>query len=92
MGAPSFAVGDTIVLKTAQSGVPSGNCRISAVLPAAYGHVQYRIRFDGETFERRIVESDIDRERSTRSAHVEKTVSPAKGRSWLNPTSMKIGK
>lgn len=90
MKRPTYSVGDKVVLKTAADGGTA--CRISAVLPSAYGHVQYRVRFENETFERRIVQADIDPERSDRSAPEEKAVSPKTGSSWLNPSTMKIGK
>jgi hypothetical protein len=94
MSRPTYSVGDMIVLKAAAGSRQDRTdaCRISAVMPSAYGHAQYRIRFENETFDRRIVEGDIDPERSKRSATEEKAVSPAKGNSWLNPASMKIGK
>ncbi|WP_137132452.1 cold-shock protein [Rhizobium sp. FY34] len=90
MQRPTYSVGDKVVLKTAADG--GTDCRISAVLPSAYGHAQYRVRFENETFERRIVQADIDPERSNRSAPEQTAALPKKGSSWLNPSTMKIGK
>ncbi|MBT9371856.1 cold-shock protein [Rhizobium sp. CSW-27] len=88
-----YAVGDRVVLKAAPatSGSPTTGC-ISAVLPSANGQAQYRIRFENEAFERRIIEADIDPERSDRPMLEDKAVLPAKGTSWLNPARIKIGK
>lgn len=74
-----------------RGGAPA-SCRISAVLPSAHGQAQYRIRYENETFERRIVATDIDPERSRPTAQLEEAVSPEKGTSWLNPAAVKIGK
>ncbi len=89
-----YAIGDRVVLKSG-SGMRTGQeavCRVSAVLPAAYGQNQYRVRYENETFDRRIVDTDIDPERSERATKREEAAPPGKGSSWLNPASMKIGK
>ena len=96
MSRKAYAVGDHVVLKAGLSRATTGTrtCRIASVLPADHGEVQYRVRLEGETFERRVVHSDIDAEETaTPAARKAATVETAgKGGIWLKPSSIRIGK
>lgn len=54
---PRCAVGDNIVRKAGFVRIEqaSKTCRIAAVLPSDGGHAQYRVRSEGENFDRRIL-------------------------------------
>ncbi len=87
MSTHRYKVGDWIALNEAPARFVShkGPCRIVAVLPASYNGPQYRVRFESENFERCIAESDIDFERSSRSAPTEGGGDrPGRSR-WLTP-------
>nr|WP_298101739.1 cold-shock protein [uncultured Shinella sp.] len=92
----TYAAGDHIVLKADPSRKTADECRcrIVGVLPNDHGEVQYRVRLDGETFERRIVESDIDAEEvATPSRDTAAKVSIAgKASPWLKPLNIRGGK
>lgn len=62
-----YRPGDTIVLKpNALGGVqPQSAGRIIALLPEAQRSVRYRVRLQGENFDRSIDEDDIHAEAST---------------------------
>jgi hypothetical protein len=55
--------GDTICLKTRMRGSvqPQGIGRIVTSLPEMHGAIRYRVRLQGENFDRTISEDDIDR-------------------------------
>jgi hypothetical protein len=91
---PRFAVGDTIVLKDGfvRTDSTRRTCRISAVLPSDGGRAQYRVRFETESFDRRIVESDIDTNQSASSVPNNETVTVFETGSWLNASSIKVRK
>jgi len=57
------------------------------------GVTQYRVRSDTETFERRIVDTDIDEERSLkpRSGKQPQSASEPKG-AWFKAAAIKISK
>ncbi|MBP1851951.1 cold-shock protein [Rhizobium halophytocola] len=61
MSGHKFKTGQMITLKN--NGLPvarmSGECKIMATLPETGGMRQYRVRFEGETFERCVGEDDI---------------------------------
>lgn len=89
------AVGDHVVLRAglSRTATDERTCRIVGVLPADHGEAQYRVRLDGENFERRIVHSDIDADEAApatrKSAATEAT---RKGGPWLKPSSIRIAK
>ncbi len=60
--AEHYKIGDMVVLKSGltRTAAADRRCRIVGILPNDHGHVQYRVRFDAETFERRIYEADIN--------------------------------
>lgn len=85
------AIGDVVILKDgfSDTGRNRTSCRIVAILPSDSGEKQYRIRFDTENFDRRIVLSDIDL-LATVSTPPEKPEATAKGEPWLKPSSIRI--
>lgn len=95
MSRKTHAIGDRVVLKSGLSRrtLDERTCRIVGVLPADHGEVQYRVRFDNENFERRIVHSDIDADETTApSPHKAAPSVAGSGGSWLKPSSVRIGK
>jgi hypothetical protein len=91
-----YGVGDDIFLVGGplRIGRPEGECRIVARLPDASGLAQYRIQSKGETFERRIVETDIDFERSQapRATADHAAKHPDVKGSWLTAAKIKVHK
>lgn len=94
MSRKTYAIGDRIVLRAGLSHSPAGErtCRIVSLLPADHGEVQYRVRREGETFERRIVHSDIDTAESAVPVSCDSPASPGKAGSWLKPSSIRVGR
>ncbi|WEX74506.1 cold-shock protein [Sinorhizobium numidicum] len=84
MSSHRYRIGDQIVLKDAPSRFlkHDGPCRIVGVLPA-HNEPQYRVRFDGESFERCISESDIENQKSPPSPPEADELRGASGRSWV---------
>ncbi|KGD86594.1 MULTISPECIES: hypothetical protein [Rhizobium/Agrobacterium group] len=90
-----YAVNDLVVLKAGLTRTATGDrtCRIVGLLPAAdRGEHQYRVRFDNENFERRIVASDIDTSATATSATKGETAPTGSGEPWLKPSRIRIGK
>jgi len=96
MSRKTYAMGDHVVLKAGLSRktADGGRCRIVGVLPNDHGEVQYRVRLDGETFERRIVESDIDAEETAAPSPdtTSKVSFAGKASPWLKPLNIRGGK
>jgi hypothetical protein len=95
MSPNAYAVDDIIVLKAGLTRTATGDrtCRVVGLLPAAdRGEHQYRVRFDNENFERRIVASDIDASATATSAVKSEASRETPGGSWLKPSRMRIGK
>ena len=92
MQGPRYQIGDTIVLKRGIMGNtgPSGMCRIVSCLPEADGAAQYRVQFEGENFERRILQPDIDVEASTSKARTIGFEAESKSSSWINSTMITV--
>lgn len=91
----AYGIGDHVFLLDGpvRTGRPGGEFKIVARLPDINGTAQYRVRSEVETFERRIVGTDIDTERSQKP-HGEKSSAAAveaKG-SWLKAGAIKVGK
>lgn len=86
-----YRTGDTIVLKARTRGSvqPKGTGQILAVLPITYGVARYRVRLNGENFDRNIDADDID----TSTAHVievaRASVHPKTGKSWIDLSVLK---
>jgi hypothetical protein len=88
-----YGVDDLVFLKEGRGSIrASGKFRIIAVLPEMQGQAQYKVRSDAEGFERRIMASEIDVEKSPVSSQG----NPATGRTsgdkepWFKPSSIKI--
>lgn len=88
-----YSTGDLLVLKEgpvrlARSG---GTCKVLATLPETGGSRQYRVRFESESFDRCIAETDIDQSRSKASARA--PAAPKKeSTSWLKASSVRTAK
>jgi hypothetical protein len=89
---PRYRIGDTITLKRGvmRSTGPSGTCRIVSCLPEADGAAQYRVQFEGENFERRIFQSDIDVEASTSKALNIGSPAASNASSWINAAMITV--
>ncbi|RUM26274.1 cold-shock protein [Rhizobium vallis] len=94
MGRPNYKVGDMIVLKSGltRTAKTDKRCRIASILPNDHGHVQYRVQFAAENFERRITEADIDAGESPSSASPEAVAKTDNAAPWLTFSSIKIRK
>ena len=96
MSRKTYAIGDHVALKAGLSRTATGErtCRIVGVLPADHGEVQYRVRLEGENFERRIVHSDVDTDETAKPAarKAAATEGAQKGGAWLKPSSIRIAK
>ncbi|WP_354666055.1 cold-shock protein [Rhizobium sp. S96] len=91
---PRYAVGDNIVLKGGfvRADQASRTCRIAAVLPSDGSRPQYRVRFEGESFDRRVLESDIDVSHSASPTPSVDAVAEIQGGSWLKTSSIRVRK
>ena len=91
----TYGVGDRIFLLSGpvRTGRAEGEFTIVACLPDVNGTAQYRVRSESETFERRIVASDIDTERSHKpgGGNAPRPVSESKG-AWFRAASIKVSK
>ena len=95
MSRKTYKISDRVVLRTGITGMQSApkSGSIVGVLPASdRGEVQYRIRYDDEKFDRRIVESEIE------GLHVPE-LSSRRGKSasgvvepWFKPSSIRVAK
>ncbi|RDJ08826.1 cold-shock protein [Rhizobium grahamii] len=91
---PRYAIGDSIVLKGGfvRTEQASRTCRIAAILPSDGSRAQYRVRFEGENFDRRILESDIDMSQSASPTPRDDAVADIQGGSWLKTSSLRVRK
>jgi hypothetical protein len=89
-----YRIGDIIVLKRGVLGPsgPSGRGRIICRLPETQGSVQYRVQFEAENFERRILQIDIDVAASPPSVEEERFSPKGKPSNWLNSNAISIKK
>ncbi|WP_064692211.1 hypothetical protein [Rhizobium aegyptiacum] len=94
MGRPNYKVGDMIVLKSGLTRRPLADkqCRIASILPNDHGHVQYRVQFATENFERRITEADIDVGESSVQASTEAIAKSGGAEPWLKFSALRTGK
>ncbi|PDT28411.1 cold-shock protein [Rhizobium sp. L9] len=94
MSRPSYKVGDMIVLKSGLTRTAKADkrCRIASILPNDHGHVQYRVQFTGESFERRITDDDIDIGESPRAASLEAAAKADDAEPWLKFSGIRMGK
>ncbi|WP_431323268.1 cold-shock protein [Rhizobium sp. YTU87027] len=91
---PRYAVGDSIVLKDGfvRTETAGRTCKITAVLPSEGSRPQYRVRFEAENFDRRILESDIDLNQSAPPSPAIAKVMDIQGGSWLKTSSIRVRK
>ena len=94
MSGRSFAAGDVVILHSGlvKTSTDLRTCTIVSVLPAAdRGERQYRVRFENENFERRVVESDIETLKKAVAVEGGGIVAGS-GKSWLKPLRSKTGR
>jgi hypothetical protein len=90
-----YAVGDTVRLKAdlfrrADGG---GICRIAGILPSDHGEAQYRVRLGNETFERRILASDIEASEAVSGRSATGSRPSLGGKEpWLKPSTIRTRK
>jgi hypothetical protein len=90
-----YKVGDRVAIKSGSSRTqnPLGDCSIVAALPETAGALQYQVRFDGENFDRRVAEPDIDSEKPAESAAMSGERAPVVDKGpWIKSVSSKRGK
>lgn len=95
MGKPIYGVGDLVILRDGplRTARMDGAFKILAVLPDAEGQVQYRVRSQGEGFDRRVSSNEIDTERSAKSKVVAPPAASASaGEPWFKASSIKVRK
>ncbi|MCA1489643.1 hypothetical protein [Sinorhizobium alkalisoli] len=92
MTAHRYKIGDRVVLNEAPVRFVSqkGPCRIVALLPASLNGPQYRVRFEGENFERCIAESDVDNEKSFRAVPAGVEGDARDGGAWVTPLATTV--
>jgi hypothetical protein len=91
----AYAIGDQVVLigKPGRTSAIDRTCRIVGILPSDRNEPQYRVRFEGENFERRIVATDIDTSETPSPAIAAQDAAPSqRGEPWFKPSRIKIGK
>lgn len=95
MGRGIHAVGDMVKLKADLFRRAETNeiCKIIGILPSDHGEVQYRVRLGGETFERRVLASDIEAPETAppRPASVPRPT-PGSNEPWLKPMTIRTKK
>lgn len=91
---PRYAVGDTIVLKDGlvRTEEARRTCKIAVVLPSDGSRPQYRVRFETENFDRRILESDIDMNQSVSPTPRVDADADIQDGSWLKTSSIRVRK
>lgn len=91
-----YSIGDTVTLKDGPVRLARSNgaCKVLAALPETGGSRQYRVRFESESFDRCIAESDIDPSRSKASApaSASKKTPKKESTSWLKANSVRTAK
>lgn len=82
----SYKTGSTIVLKSTVSGDPASqrSARIVAAMPETQGSRRYRIRLDGENFDRTVSQDDIDVAASANQTPVAVATQVSKPGGWIN--------
>ena len=93
MSNTTYAVGDIVIVRAGLAGTQPDNrtCRIIHVLPAEDGEVQYRVRFEKETFDRRIVATDIEAFGEASDAD-DKVAAVPLGRPWLQASRIRVAR
>ena len=91
MANPLYKAGDLVVLKGGafRSGEAGSECHVVAVLPEAYGVIQYRVQFDNENCERRITQADIESTVSRTPGVPSDPSFPPPGGSWIKPMTIR---
>jgi len=95
MAAVRYRSGDMIVLKSRTLGgaQSQGQGHVVALMPETQGAVRYRVRLQGENFDRSISEDDIDTQASATREPDTKSVAPRQsGSSWIDLSSIRTKK
>ena len=89
-----YAVGDTVKLKQTILRRTEATGQIIGILPNDHGEAQYRIRLGNETFERRILASDIDMPeiKASRQPAGKTPSSAGRNEPWFKPSSIRTRK
>lgn|SRR5690606_35097434 len=94
----TYRCGDTVVLKSRARGSvqPHGTGEIVAVLPETQGVIRYRVRIEGENFDRSIGQDDIDNDASSNGTPKSKTTTTTShddtGSSWIDLSAVRTKK
>lgn len=90
-----YQPGDTFTLRPRALGSvdPKGTGNIVALLPETQGSIRYRVRLEGETYDRNISEDDIDVASSAAPSAAAGDSKPARlGSSWISSIAIKTRK
>ena len=92
-----YRPGDQIVLKPRTRGSlqPQETARIVSLQPETRGPMRYRVRVQGEQFDRSIGEDDIDTEAATNATAVTETNNASTrkaGSSWIDMSRLRTKK
>ncbi|ASW04723.1 cold-shock protein [Rhizobium sp. 11515TR] len=88
-----YRPGDSIVLKPGIFGYAQPAGSIVSVLPVSRGVAHYRVRFQNESFERRVRQDDIDAGASPSSLSPTQAEVPQTSKSsWINSNSIRTKK
>jgi hypothetical protein len=93
--ASRYQPGDSFTLRPRALGSagPNGAGNIVAVLPETQGAIRYRVRLEGETYDRNISEDDIDVASSAEPRSEDGRTEPMRlGSSWINSIAIKTKK
>ncbi|GKX34877.1 MAG: hypothetical protein MnENMB40S_24950 [Rhizobiaceae bacterium MnEN-MB40S] len=89
-----YKAGDQVNLRANFAGVRSVQslCRIVSVLPVSdWGEFQYKVRFENEKFDRRVLASDIEARISIQPMAGQRSPESAE-EGWLNASRIKVSK
>lgn len=95
MSRKTYTIGDKITLKAGLFRLLDSDriCSIVGILPSDHGEAQFRVRLGNETYERRIVASDIEMSESAPLRGEKSPSAPKKtGEPWFKPSSIRTTK
>lgn len=92
MSNSSYFVGDQVVLRSGafRKADNDRSCRVTSLLPQAFGVNQYRVQFEHENFERHVSADDIESSVSGSAGKVAGSASSTSNLSWINTNAIKI--
>ena len=95
MSNAKYAIGDLVMLRDGplRHARTEAEFKIIQVLPDTFGQVQYRVRSEVEGFDRRVMASDIDTDKSaTSSIAPDVSIENGAKEPWFNASSIKVRK